>query len=93
MQELLDPFYCSYRCADARPFYLVAPSHLTHQRRALAVLGLTDEVAKLGVPVAGGASAAHGLGACQVGDAHAPALRRLLRRAFLRTRATNGRSC
>ena len=34
-----------------------------------------------------GASAAHGLGACQVGDAHAPALRRLLRRAFLTRRA------
>ena len=88
--ELTDPFYTHYTCADARPFYLVAPSHRQHQQRALAVLGLEKEVSALGVPEAmnyasPGADSPprHGLGAAQVGDAHAPALRRMMRRAFL----------
>ena len=33
VQGLLDPFYASYTCRDARPFYLVCPSHRGHQER------------------------------------------------------------
>lgn len=118
VQELLDPFYASYMCRDARPFYLVCPSHRAHQERAIDVLGIRERVRALGVPVAKTYDAApdatcaqmpagsvdsvaasasqhdnerherwheqrHGLGAGQVGDAHAAALRKLLRAAFL----------
>ena len=36
VQDLLDPFYASYTCRDARPFYLVCPSHRAHQERAFS---------------------------------------------------------
>ena len=105
VQALLDPFYASYTCRDARPFYLVCPSHRAHQERAIDALGIRAGVTALGVPVAqpyadeppaataAAAGAAtpppppppprHGLGAAQMGDAHAAGLRRLLRAAFL----------
>ena len=51
--DLTDPFYSHYTCADARPFYLVAPSHLDHQRRAIRALGVEAEVKAIGVPTAG----------------------------------------
>ena len=103
VQELLDPFYASYTCRDARPFYLVCPSHRAHQERAMGALGLRAELAALGLPVAqtyadvpagagpedeGEAPSRHGLGAAQAGDKHAPALRKLMRGAFLLRTAT-----
>ena len=39
VQALLDPFYASYTCRDARPFYLVCPSHRVHQARPRAPMG------------------------------------------------------
>lgn len=44
LQELLDPFYRSYECADGRMFYNCCPAHRTHAVTALKVLGLWDEV-------------------------------------------------
>eukprot|EP00931_Biecheleriopsis_adriatica_P053972 TRINITY_DN3171_c0_g1_i1.p1 TRINITY_DN3171_c0_g1~~TRINITY_DN3171_c0_g1_i1.p1 ORF type:complete len:1084 (+),score=209.97 TRINITY_DN3171_c0_g1_i1:101-3352(+) len=87
VEELMDPFYNHYRCADGRPFYLVAPAHIRHQQNSLKVLGLEAEAVKLGVPMASPYSSedskAHGLGAGQTGDAHAAKLRRAMKRAFL----------
>lgn len=133
VQGLLDPFYATYTCRDARPLYLVCPSHRHHQERAIDALGIREEVARLGVPYAqpyadspedaaegfteggsgrsaaegaldregshgrgasavddgdpqsdrGSGAAYHGIGAGQIGDSHAAAVRKLLRAAFL----------
>lgn len=85
--ELCDPFYSHYQCADGRPFYLVAPSHLRHQQRALAVLGIdASDLVDRAQPYSDGADPRlHlGLGAAQIGDEAAPALRRRMQAAFLR---------
>ena len=86
VQELLDPFYASYTCRDARPIYLVCPAHRLHQERALTALGITEEARHaLGVPLAQpyADEPANGIGAGQIGDEHAPAVRKLLKAAFL----------
>ena len=44
LQELLDPFYRSYKCKDGRMFYVVCPSHKHHAKRCLQALGLYDEL-------------------------------------------------
>ncbi|WP_341996567.1 CoA transferase [Microbacterium sp. LWH7-1.2] len=49
LQELLDPFYRSYRCSDGRMFYVVCPSHRYHAKRCLQALGLYDEMVVLGL--------------------------------------------
>ena len=52
LQEYLDPFYRTYKCADGRYFYCVAPSHKNHGERCLKALGIYDEVVhELGLPV------------------------------------------
>ena len=50
LQELLDPFYRSYTCADGRPFYAVCSSHTKHPVKALELLGLWDELRAAGIP-------------------------------------------
>lgn len=50
LQEYLDPFYRTYRCADDRMFYCVCPSHRNHAKRALEVLGIYDELVAEGLP-------------------------------------------
>ncbi|MDA9918934.1 CoA transferase [Porticoccaceae bacterium] len=50
LQEYLDPFYRTYKCADGRMFYIVCPSHRNHARRCLEVLGLYEEVMAEGMP-------------------------------------------
>ncbi|MCZ7450827.1 CoA transferase [Agrobacterium rhizogenes] len=50
LQEYLDPFYRTYRCADNRLFYCVCPSHRNHAKRALTVLGIYDELVAEGLP-------------------------------------------
>lgn len=42
LEEFLDPFYRTYRCADGRGFYVVACSVKNHPQRTLRVLGLDD---------------------------------------------------
>jgi crotonobetainyl-CoA:carnitine CoA-transferase CaiB-like acyl-CoA transferase len=49
LQELLDPFYRSYKCKDGRMFYVVCPSHKEHAKRCLKTLGLYDELLEEGM--------------------------------------------
>lgn len=42
LEEFLDPFYRTYRCADGKGFYVVCCSVKDHAQRALRVLGLED---------------------------------------------------
>ena len=50
LQEYLDPFYRTYKCADGRMFYVVCPSHRNHARRCLQALGLYEELVAEGLP-------------------------------------------
>lgn len=49
LQELLDPFYRSYKCKDGRMFYVVCPSHKHHAKRCLQTLGLYEEIVAAGL--------------------------------------------
>lgn len=49
LQELLDPFYRSYKCKDGRMFYVVCPSHKQHAKRCLKTLGIYDELVAEGL--------------------------------------------
>lgn len=49
LQELLDPFYRSYKCKDGRMFYVVCPSHKHHAKRCLQALGIYDELVDEGL--------------------------------------------
>ncbi|SHF62532.1 dimethylsulfoniopropionate cleavage enzyme DddD [Modicisalibacter ilicicola DSM 19980] len=49
LQELLDPFYRSYKCKDGRQFYVVCPSHKSHAKRCLKTLGIYDELVEEGL--------------------------------------------
>lgn len=49
LQELLDPFYRSYRCKDGRYFYVVCPSHRFHAKRCLQTLGIYDDLVAEGL--------------------------------------------
>ncbi|UPK20552.1 CoA transferase [Bradyrhizobium sp. 131] len=50
LQRYLDALLRTYRCADGRHFYLIAAGHANHSRRALAGLGLLEEVIAEGIP-------------------------------------------
>ncbi len=47
LQDFLDPFYRTYRCACGRGFYVVAASHREHPKRVLRALGLDTLLAEL----------------------------------------------
>ena len=47
LQEFLDPFYRTYRCADGRGFYVVSGSVKSHPARVLKCLGLDELLAEL----------------------------------------------
>ena len=49
LQELLDPFYRSYKCKDGRMFYVVCPSHKQHAKRCLQTLGLYEDLVEEGL--------------------------------------------
>ncbi|MDJ0608299.1 MAG: CoA transferase [Kiloniellales bacterium] len=50
LQELLDPFYRNYPCADGRRIYVVSASHRAHPERVLRALGLWETVLAEGLP-------------------------------------------
>ena len=50
LQEILDPFYRSYPCADGRLFYVVSASHTDHAKRTLKALGAWQEIKASGIP-------------------------------------------
>ncbi len=50
LQELLDPFYRNYACADGRRLYIVSASHRYHPERVLKILGLWDRLVAEGMP-------------------------------------------
>ena len=50
VKAMLDPFFYSYTCKDGRLYYLVATAHQKHQRTALEVLGLWEEMQQRGIP-------------------------------------------
>ncbi|WP_419906153.1 CoA transferase [Hoeflea sp.] len=50
LQELLDPFYRNYECADGRQIYVVSASHASHPERVLKILGLWDRLIEEGLP-------------------------------------------
>ena len=50
LQELLDPFYRNYACADGRQIYVVSASHTAHPERVLKILGLWDRLIEEGLP-------------------------------------------
>ncbi len=50
LQELLDPFYRNYACADGRRLYIVSASHRYHPERVLKILGLWDLLLAEGLP-------------------------------------------
>jgi crotonobetainyl-CoA:carnitine CoA-transferase CaiB-like acyl-CoA transferase len=51
LQELLDPFYRNYACADGRKLYVVSASHSAHPERVLKALGLWDDLVAEGLPL------------------------------------------
>ncbi|MEX3009630.1 CoA transferase [Hoeflea sp. TYP-13] len=50
LQELLDPFYRNYECADGRRIYVVSASHVSHPERVLKILGLWEQLVDEGLP-------------------------------------------
>ncbi len=50
IQELLDPCYRSYFCADGRPFYVVCAFHKHHVAKALKLMGLWEDMKAEGLP-------------------------------------------
>ena len=69
IQDLKDPFFCHYICYDKRPFYLVAPCHINHQKKVLKILGIEEKVQKLNIPVPDTYNKpTHGLGTIHVGN-------------------------
>lgn len=84
LDVLLDPFFRGYACADGRTIYLVCPAHVGHQRRAVEVLGVADEVLRLAPPTLPyGDAYTAGLGCGSLSDTQAAAVRPVLARAFL----------
>ena len=80
LQGLFDPFFSTYVCLDGRQFYLVCPSHASHQRKALEILGIPMDV----IPEVDtyDCRAEPGLGCGNLSDEQATRLRPLLREAF-----------
>jgi len=50
LHTFLDPCYRTYKCADNRSFYVVAPSHQKHVQRFLKLMGVYDGLIADGFP-------------------------------------------
>ena len=84
LRNLFDPFFCTYECKDGRHFYLVCPAHSGHQRNALRVLGILNEVLKF-VPYAKeySESPVSGIGSGHLTEEQASTVRPFIESAFL----------
>jgi len=51
LQELLDPLYRNYKCADGRLLYVVSASHSRHPKSVLKALGLWETLVDEGLPL------------------------------------------
>ena len=51
VQELIDPMYRNYMCADGRPFYNEAVGNVSHPVKALKALGVWDDLVAQGLPL------------------------------------------
>ncbi|MGY4408336.1 crotonobetainyl-CoA:carnitine CoA-transferase CaiB-like acyl-CoA transferase [Bradyrhizobium sp. LB7.1] len=51
LQSYLHALYRTYQCADDRRFYIASSSQVNHPKRALALLGLLEEVTADGIPM------------------------------------------
>lgn len=83
-EQLLDPFFTKYICADGRPIYLVCPSHARHQQNALRILGIYDDVCRLvphNMSLYSG-QRVHGIGSARLSESQCKAVRPLLQSAF-----------
>lgn len=81
LRTLLDPFFCTYLCADHRPFYLVCPAHSQHQPKALRLLGVSTD----NFPVVDtyAERVQRGIGRGHMTEDEATVLRPLMQSAFL----------
>lgn len=66
-RDLLDPFYCHYICKDGRPFYVVAPCHLSHQIKLLKAMNIDYEHYQVADPYNTSSGKQHGLGGNETG--------------------------
>lgn len=83
LDQLQDPFFRKYVCLDNRPFYLVCPAHIRHQKQALKVLGIETQVLNIMSPVdVYSEKFNYGLGCGNVHEIHAKQIYPLMKEAF-----------
>lgn len=77
VNEIMDPFFSHYYCADNRPIYLVSPSHIDHQIKVLKMLDIDSNDFPFADPYNNHDSSKYGLGGVQMSDAHSKHLKQL----------------
>lgn len=83
LHQLFCPFFRIYLCSDSRAIYLVCPAHALHQRRALRVLGVEDQVLRcIGVVDPYHSGPLSGLGTGSLSPEQSRIVYPILKRAF-----------